>query len=323
MPKFNPPFLLRNRHIQTLYAPLFRKQKSLDLEVQYFELDDGDFVECHWYNKPLKGSSTPIVTLFHGLEGSYASPYIQGIMRALSSYGYSVVIMHFRGCADKENLLPRAYHSGDTNDAKLWIEYIGLNYPNSNLYAIGYSIGGNVLLKLLSEWGDNSPLSMAVSVSAPMQLDISAKTIKKGFAKIYQRHLLKKLKASLLQKYKKHNYKTLINLDKERVKNISSIWEFDELFTAPIHGFGTAQNYYNLSSSKQYIHKITTPTLIIHALDDPFMTDKVLPTKKEISSSITLEITTNGGHVGFVDGSLFKPRYWLEDKIVSYFKESR
>ena len=321
MPKFNPSFPLSNRHIQTLYAPLCRKQKPLDLEVEEFDFDDGDFIECHWYHKPSKDNGTPIVTLFHGLEGSYKSPYIQGIMKALENIGYSVVIMHFRGCGDKPNRLPRAYHSGDTVDGRLWIEHIHKLYPSSKLLAIGYSMGGNVLLKLISEWGENSLISKAVSVSAPMKLDICANTINEGFAKIYQRHLLKNLKSTLLEKYKNHNIKELVNLDEDRVKSISSIREFDELYTSKIHNFGSAQNYYNISSAKQYLHKITIPTLIIHALDDPFMSDKILPNKDEISKSITLDIQANGGHVGFVYGSLFKPKYWLEDRVIEYFDE--
>jgi len=190
---FKPTIGLRNRHLQTLFAPLFRKQSVPSVKVERFELNDGDFLESFWYqNQPI--DNRPIVTLFHGLAGSFNSPYIQGVMRALEKKGFASVLMHFRGCSGKENLLPRAYHSGDTADAKAWIAHLAKNYPNNPLYAIGYSIGGNVLLKLLGEEGKNTPLKAGVSVSAPMQLDISAKVINQGFAKIYQWHLLKALK---------------------------------------------------------------------------------------------------------------------------------
>jgi len=318
--RFNPPLLLRNRHIQTLYAPLFRKDIALDMQIERFDFDDGDFVEAYWHNRPLVEEARPIVILLHGLEGSYRSPYIQGIMSALSNIEYSSVLMHFRGCGSSESNLARSYHSGDTQDARLYIESIAQKHTLSPLHAIGYSIGGNVLLKLLSEWRENSPLKSAISVSAPMQLDICASTMMSGFARIYQAHLLKYLKRTLLNKYHKHDIASMIGVTKEDVKKIKSIREFDERYTAQIHGFGTAQNYYNISSAKQYLHLITTPTLIIHSIDDPFMTPQILPSRGQISSSIKLEITKYGGHVGFVGGSIWRPTYWLEERIVEYIE---
>ncbi len=320
---FNPSLLLKNRHIQTLYAPLFRKIEPLDLRVERFELSDGDFVDAHWYNTPKYDDTRPIVILLHGLEGSYQSPYINGMMRALDSIGYASLIMHFRGCSGEANRLARAYHSGDIEDAKEYISSIHQKFPNNPLHAIGYSIGGNVLLKLVAKWGEDLPLLSAVSVSAPLRLDICAKTIQIGFARIYQRHLLKHLKESLREKYTKHDIEGIIGLSPKRLQSISSILEFDELYTAKIHGFKTAENYYAKSSARQYLKDITIPTLIIHALDDPFMSEDILPTKDELSSSIKLEILPCGGHVGFVYGSLFKPKFWLEERLVRYFEQSK
>ena len=319
METFKPAFGLKNRHLQTLYSSFFRKQIILNTSVEVFELSDGDFVECFWCEKP-PCDNRDIVILFHGLEGSYKSSYIQGVMNSLKKVGISSVLMHFRGCSGKINRLPRAYHSGDTADAKEWIEYLAKQYPSSKLHAVGYSLGGNMLLKLLGEWGDRSPLVSAVSVSAPMQLDISANTINRGFAKLYQKHLLKHLKNSLHKKYQNHNIKELINFDKKEIKNIKTLWGFDNIYTAKIHGFGTAKEYYRRSSAKQYLRYIKTPTLIIHANDDPFMTKEVLPNKSEISDSIKLEIYPHGGHVGFISGTVLKPIYWLENKIAEYIK---
>ncbi len=319
---FTPSIFLRNRHIQTLYAPLFRKDINLNIEIERFDFDDGDFVEAHWHNRPSPNQNSPIVILFHGLEGSYRSPYIRGIMSALADIGYSSVLMHFRGCSDIPNNLARAYHSGDTQDARVWIEYLAQTYPHSHLHAIGYSMGGNVLLKLLSEWQTESPLKSAISVSAPMQLDICASTMMNGFTQIYQIHLLKYLKRTLLAKYQNHDIESMIGLSKKDVKNIKSIREFDDKYTSKIHNFGNAQNYYDKSSAKQYLHLITTPTLIIHSIDDPFMTPQILPSINQISPSIELEITKYGGHVGFVGGTIWKPRYWLEDRIIEFFNHN-
>lgn len=321
MSKFKPAFGLKNRHLQTIYPTFFRKQVPPNTQNEMFELSDGDFVECTWCEKP-PTDKRAIVVLFHGLEGSYQSSYIQGMMNALSKAGLSSVLMHFRGCSAKTNRLPRAYHSGDTQDARAWIESLVNRYPSNHLHAVGYSLGANMLLKLLGEWGNTSPLCSATSVSAPMQLEISAHTINRGFSKIYQNHLLKNLKASLIEKYKYHPMQTLINLKKEDVKKIKNIWEFDDLYTAKIHGFGTAKEYYKRSSAKQYLKNIKTPTLILHAIDDPFMSKEILPNKDEISDSIELEISDHGGHVGFVSGTLWNPIYWLENRIVSHIKDN-
>ncbi len=314
---FKTPFILTNKHLQTLYAPLFRKQRTPTVEIERFDLADGDFVEAYWYkNKPT--DTRPIVTLFHGLAGSFRSPYIKGIMKALDKKGFSSVLMHFRGCSGKANLLPRSYHSGDTADAKAWIDYLKVKYKDSDLHAVGYSIGGNMLLKLLGEEQEKSLLCSAVSVSAPMDLEITAKRINQGFSKRYQKHLLDPLKETLLEKYRTFDMEKILNRNREDIKNIKTIEEFDELYTAPINGFGTAKNYYKKCSAKQFLKHIQIPTLIIHALDDPFMTPAILPLKDELSEHITMSISEHGGHVGFVNGSLLKPNYWLEEHIVEY-----
>jgi predicted alpha/beta-fold hydrolase len=314
---FKTPFILTNKHLQTLYAPLFRKQRTPTVEIERFDLADGDFVEAYWYkNKPT--DTRPIVTLFHGLAGSFRSPYIQGIMKALDKKGFASVLMHFRGCSGKANLLPRSYHSGDTADAKAWIDYLKVKYKDSDLHAVGYSIGGNMLLKLLGEEQEKSLLCSAVSVSAPMDLEITAKRINQGFSKRYQKHLLDPLKETLLEKYRTFDMEKILNRNREDIKNIKTIEEFDELYTAPINGFGTAKNYYKKCSAKQFLKQIQIPTLIIHALDDPFMTPAILPLKDELSEHITMSISEHGGHVGFVNGSLLKPNYWLEEHIVEY-----
>jgi predicted alpha/beta-fold hydrolase len=314
---FKPPFTLKSKHLQTLYAPLFRKQPLPKVEREHFDLVDGDFVEAYWHNeKPI--DNRPIVVLFHGLTGSFNSPYIQGLMRALETKGFASVLMYFRGCSGKENLLPRSYHSGDTADARAWINHLKMNYKNSSIHAVGYSIGGNILLKLLGEDGKKSILTSAVSVSAPMDLDIAAKTINQGFSKRYQRYLLKTLKITLLKKFDTFDMEKLLNKTRKDIENIETIKEFDEYYTAPINGFKSAQDYYDRCSAKQYLKHIERPTLIIHALDDPFMTEEILPSKSEISDAIYLEVSEHGGHVGFVKNGLFKPEYWLEERIVEY-----
>ena len=316
---FRPKGLLKNRHIQTLYATFFRKPLLKKIELERFTLSDGDFVESVWNGKA-PNDTRPIVVIFHGLAGSIHSPYIQGLMHELEKRGFASVVMHFRGCYKEENLHPRAYHSGDTRDAKEWIEYLQKKYPKSRLHTVGFSLGGNMMLKLLGEWGKKSPISSAVSISAPMQLNISADTIEKGFARNYQEYLLKPLRATLIKKYQKFDMGKEIGIDISTVAKIKTIREFDERYTSVIHGFKDANEYYQKCSAKQFLKDISTPTLIIHALDDPFMTPEILPNQDELSSAVELEILENGGHVGFVNGSIFRPTYWLDRRISTYIR---
>ncbi len=315
---FQPSFLLKNRHIQTLYSSLFRKFPPLDFEIETFWLSDGDFTEAYWYKTIQHTHTTPIVILFHGLAGSYISPYIQGALRALNSVGFSAVVLHFRGCSGKDNLKARSYHSGDTKDALEFIDSVKKHSPDANLFGVGYSLGANMLLKLLGETKQNTPFNAAIAVSAPMLLDVCANKMQKGFSKFYQNILLKDLRLALDKKYDKHDMQKLLALRREDIKKLKNFWLFDEAYTAKINGFTSAQEYYTKSSSKQYLKDIQTPTLIIHAKDDPFMTPEVIPTDEEISRTVELEILEHGGHVGFISGTFFKPHYWLDTRIANY-----
>ena len=316
--QFKPSFFLKNRHIQTVYSTFFRKPLKLDFKIEEFTLSDGDFLECYWHNT--NKQTKDIVILFHGLAGSWESPYIQGVMKELSNASFTSVIMHYRGCATKPNKLPRSYHSGDTKDALEFVNSIKQRYPNAKLYGVGYSLGANMLLKLLGEQKNNKLFYKAVAVSAPMLLDVCANKMDIGFSKIYQKRLLKDLNLALEKKYDMFDMQSLIGLKKEDISKLDTFWKFDGAYTAPIHGFSSAQDYYSRCSSRQFLKDIKTPTLIIHSKDDPFMTPEVLPNKDELSETIELLILEKGGHVGFIGGSFFKPVYWLEKKIVSYLK---
>ncbi len=309
---FHPPLYLKNRHIQTLFATLFKKKELLKFEKETFWLSDGDFIEPFWYKKDL---SKPVVVILHGLGGSYRSPYISSLMQNLAKNGYSPVVMHFRGCGDKPNNSARSYHSGDTQDLREFLQSLHVN--QKELYAIGFSLGANVLLKYLGEEQERSLVAKAVAISTPFKLDICANEINKGFSKIYQNHLLKDLKPLLAQKAKYFD----IGLSLQQIQNIKTFWEFDELYTAPVHGFKNAQEYYRLSSSFYYLKDIRTKTLIIHAKDDPFMSEDALPQQKDLSKSIQFKLYDHGGHVGFIEGNVQKPIYFLDRFIPQYLQK--
>ncbi|MDF1878930.1 hydrolase [Sulfurimonas sp. SAG-AH-194-C20] len=318
MKEFSPSFFLQNRHLQTVYSTLFRKVRPLKFTIEKFILNDGDFLQSYWHYTKNSNESTPIVMLFHGLTGSFESPYIQGIMQELSKNGFNSVLMHFRGCATQENDLPRSYHSGETGDALEFIQSLHKKFPESKLFGVGYSLGANMLLKLLGEVGEKSLLTKVVAVSPPMQLDICASSMNKGLSRYYQYRLLKDLKSTLYKKYDRHDMQKLLNFKRSNIQKLDSFWKYDDAFTAPIHGFSSASEYYEKCSAKQFLKDIKTPTLIIHSYDDPFMTPEVIPTEAELSDFIDLEITKKGGHVGFVEGTFFKPEYWLEKRIIEF-----
>jgi len=317
LPDFVPATGLRNPHLQTL-LPRIVARRPVQVTQQELRLPDGDFVDLAWHEKPEAETSKPIVVIFHGLEGSVQSPYARGMLNAIAQRGWHAVVMHYRGCSGRPNQLARSYHSGDTDDARFFLNWLRQHYPNAPLAAVGYSLGGNMLLKLQAEEGEQSPLRAVVSVSAPLLLDRCSDRIRQGFSRVYQRHLLNSLKQKILGKFEQHDYESLIGLTPQRLQQSDSFWDFDDIYTAPAHGFSDAHDYYQRSSAYHYLEGITTPALIIHALDDPFMAPGILPDAKRLPSNVQLQVSQHGGHVGFIEGSLLQPGFWLERCIPDY-----
>ena len=298
--------------MQTLWAPLMRRRPRTALRRERLELPDGDFIDLDWTTANDKG---PIVIVLHGLEGSSDSPYARGILKAIEARGWRGVVMHFRGCSGEPNRLPRSYHSGDTGDLIHLVETLRRREPRAPLATIGYSLGGNALLKWLGKSGEQAPLCAAVAVSVPFVLDHAAAKLQRGFSRVYQWELLRRLRNSVEEKRRRMELPLKIS----DLSTLKCFRDFDEHVTAPLHGFDGADHYYAVSSSRQYLHGIAIPTLILHALDDPFMTAGTIPRHDELSGHVTLEVSRHGGHVGFVGG--FWPglsRYWLEERIPAY-----
>lgn len=317
--KFKPSWLLKNRHVQTILPRVYPKPCDFKPRFQDFELSDGDFVELTWTGDPnTVKQGQPIVLVLHGLEGSFDSFYAKRMMNAMYLNGWFSVLMHFRGCGQKPNRKVQSYHSGQTADVVEFVNYLNNTYPTSPIYAVGFSLGGNVLAKYLGEYVDN-PLSGGVVISAPLQLDECSKSISKGFSKVYQKYLIDKLVKSTHDKIDFLNGAEAVPVDRAKLDQLTSIFEFDDCITAPVNGFDDAMDYYLNSSSKQFLKHITTPTLIIHAKDDPFMNEKVIPTDDELSEQVIFELSECGGHVGFLSGSNpFKPEFWAETRALAF-----
>ena len=323
-PPFKPATGLRNPHVQTLWGPLWRKSPPLAHRRERLWLADGDFLDLDWHG-PL-ATTTPLVVVLHGLTGSSTSHYVIGLQRALAAQGWASVAVNWRGCSGEPNLLPRSYHSGASEDLAEVIAHLRTQRPQAPLYAVGYSLGGNVLLKHLGEAGTASQLQAAVAVSVPFRLDQCADRIGLGFSRVYQAHFMKAMVAYVKDKQQRFQHEGLTEhlgaLQRlGPLQGMRTFWDFDGRFTAPLHGYSDAHDYYRRASSRYYLPTITTPTLLIQAEDDPFVFRHSVPEPAELSASTTLELHRRGGHVGFVEGTPRRPRSYLERRIPQWLGE--
>lgn len=320
--QFSPPKGFSNPHLQTLLPRMLFRQRPWPGQWQTFELSDGDFVELCWYQKPEKNATQqPILLLFHGLEGSVESPYVWQTMQLAAKQGWLTVVMHFRGCGQQPiNRLPRAYHSGDTGDASEVIHYLTSSYSNNPLLVAGFSLGGNMLTQLLTQ-NSASAVKAAAVCCAPLNLHSCSERIDNGFSRLYRRYLLTPLKQKVADKISLGiipQHHSVANLD---LKSMTSFFQFDDQVTAPLHGFSNVDDYYQQASGRQFLPEIKTPTLIVHANDDPFMSEAVIPSTKELSPTVRYELSPHGGHMGFIERHKGHWQSWLPSRLIQFFKE--
>jgi predicted alpha/beta-fold hydrolase len=322
---FKPAWWLKNNHFQTLYPALFRKITAPLLRRERLITPDGDFVDIDWCGE----GEMPLIILLHGLTGSSQSVYIKGLQHILLAQNFRSVALNFRGCSGEPNNSAQCYHSGETDDIHFLYQTLRQREPNTLLGAIGFSLGGNVLLKWLGKKQTELTLFAAIAVSVPLVLSVCSTKLDSGFSKFYRMNLLRELKTYIADKHQ-HLNKIGRKYDADKIKclgdlsKITSFWEYDERVVAKLHGFKDAQDFYTRSSSRQFLKTITVPTLIIQALDDPFMTKEVIPKSEELAICVQLEITQAGGHVGFVSGkNPFKPMYWLEQRIPEFLHQQQ
>ena len=281
-------------------------------------LTDGDFIDLDWHGP--HDATAPLVLVLHGLTGSSSSLYVLGLQQQLAARGWASVAINWRGCSGEPNLLPRAYHSGASDDLGEVIAHLQASRPLAPLHAVGYSLGGNVLLKYLGETASSCPLRKAVAVSVPFRLDQCADRIGLGFSRVYQAHFMKAMVAYVKDKQRlfrerdlQQHLATLSGLG--TLDGMHTFWDFDGRITAPLHGYRDAEDYYRRASSRYFLPDIAIPTLLIQAADDPFVFRHSVPETSELSATTTLELHAHGGHVGFIEGTPHRPRYYLERRI--------
>lgn len=319
--RFKPARWLRNRHLQTIYPSLpWPRGPAPQLVRDLLELPDGDVtVVDRLASNDQAATDSPLLVLLHGLESSSSSSYARQLLDAAERNRWRALVLHFRDCGDYRNRLPRRYHAGETNDLRYFLNRLCTDEGNAPIVTVGYSLGGNVLLKYLGEERGFSPVTAAVAVCVPLNLQRCADALKVGFSKVYQRHLLKRMKDAVRRKFNPHT----AAFDWQRAMAATTFAEFDDAVTAPLHGFAGKDDYYESCSSIGFLHTIERPTLILNASDDPFMMPDMLPDERALSPAVTLEISRGGGHVGFVSGGTpWRPDYFLPGRIIEFLDQA-
>jgi predicted alpha/beta-fold hydrolase len=312
---YRAPRWLPGGHLQTLYAALLTPRPHIPYRRERWILPDGDFLDLDWVDGP---SQAPLLVLFHGLEGNSRGHYALALMQAVRRRGWRGVVPHFRGCSGEPNRLPRAYHSGDSREIGLILHRFQQEFPSARRYAVGVSLGGNALLKWLGEGGPDclGVVDGAAAVSAPMDLLAAGRALDKGANRLlYVRHFLRTLRAKALDKIARHR----LPLTPEDIRRARTLYRFDDLFTAPLHGFRDAYDYWTRAAAKPWLNSIMVPTLILNALNDPFLPKASLPGVDEVSPAVTLEYPAQGGHVGFVSGPFPGNLEWLPRRLFTFF----
>jgi hypothetical protein len=313
-PSYRAPRWLPGGHLQTIYPFLFGRAGLPPLARERWDTPDGDFIDVDW----LAGdSAAPLVILFHGLEGGSRSHYARALLQALRERGWRCAVPHFRGCSGVPNRLPRAYHSGDHAEIDWILRRMAERSLRPQRFAVGVSLGGNALLKWLAASGARarSIVTRAAAVSAPMDLNAAGHRLGRGFNRLYTRHFLSSLKRKSLDKLRR--FPGLY--DARAVARARDLYQFDNVVTAPLHGFRDTDDYWTRASSIPDLRDIRVPTLIVHARNDPFLPGDHLPGPQQVSSEVELDYPEQGGHAGFVSGPFPGTLSWLPARLFAFF----
>jgi len=314
---YRAPWWLPGRHLQTIYPYLRLRPAPPTYRRERVETADGDFVDVDWVDGP---AGAPALVLFHGLEGSSKSHYAAVILAAAAARGWRGVVPHWRGCGGEPNRLARAYHSGDHAELDAMLGMVRARTGSAPLLALGISLGGNVLLNWLGREKEKSLawLKAAASVSAPIDLVASGTALDRGLNRIYARNFLKTLVPRALEKLQR--FPGLYS--EEKLRRVGTIHDFDDLVTAPLHGFRDVMDYWSRASSKPWLKEIVLPTLVLNARNDPFVPGASLPGPSDVSAAVTLDQPASGGHVGFVSGGFPGSLDWLATRLLQFLEKA-
>ncbi len=310
---YRAPLLLFSPHLETIFPSLVRRVQLHPYTRERIATPDDDFLDLDW----LQQGAHKLVIISHGLEGNSPRAYIKGMARIFFQNGFDVVAWNYRGCSGEMNRQRRFYHSGATDDLNVVIDHAIDIKKYSEVFLLGFSLGGNITLKLMGEKKTRQEIKKAVAISVPMDLRTSCAKISQPGNWIYSRRFLKSLKLKVITKAKLRN-----DLDVREIESIKTLKDFDDRFTAPIHGFKDALDYYQKCSSINFLSGIDKPVLILNSLNDPFLSEECFPeaTVKHLDH-VSLEILLRGGHVGFAQFGK-NGVYWSEQRALDFINQS-
>jgi uncharacterized protein len=314
---YRAPFWLPGAHAQTIVPALFSRLPLPAYRRERWDTPDGDFVELDWVEPPpgqRLAPNAPLFVLFHGLEGGSGSHYARSLAAAAGALGWHAVIPHFRSCSGPLNLLPRFYHLADANELDWILRRLAARH-NGPLVVAGVSLGGNVLLHWLAQQREDAAIvAAAAAISAPLDVHAGGRMLSHGFGMVYTQSFLRTLKAKALQKLEQ--YPGLF--DKEAVLASRTMGEFDNVVTAPLHGFRDVHDYWTQATVKPRLTEIVVPTLVLNARNDPFLPGHTLPGRHAVSAAVELEQPEHGGHVGFMTGPFPGRSGWLSERVTGW-----
>ena len=317
MRTYSPARWLPGPHARTIWGRFFRRTPPITTWTERWDMEDGDFVDMVRLNAP---PASPRLLVLHGLEGAPRSHYARGLFLEAARRGWAADLLLFRGCGAEPNRAARFYHSGETGDLDVVVRRLLADDPDSRLVIAGVSLGGNVLLKWLGELAEAVPdrVVAVAAVSVPYDLERASRHIDRGFSRVYQHHFLQSLRRKALAKLER--YPSLVS--RAKIEAARTLYEFDDVVTAPVHGFANAHDYYSRSSSIRFLTRIRVPTLLLSAFDDPFLPPEVLEDVARIAATnpvLETDFPRTGGHVGFVSGANpWRPFYYAEWRVAEF-----
>ena len=317
---YRAPFYLFNGHLQTLW-PVWRslRQPPICWPRERWDTPDGDFIDVDCIS--IGTDNAPAVVLFHGLEGNSQSHYARSMATRLQQIGWTGFVPHFRGCSGELNRLPRAYHSGDSSEIDWILRQFRERMPNRMIFAAGVSLGGNALMKWLGEQGlaASKVINAAAAISPPMNVAACGAWLDQGTNRqVYTQHFLRTMKQQ--SEARLRQFPNLF--DATRMRAATTLREFDDTVTAPLHGFAGVEDYWQRASALPLVGQIALPTLLLMPRNDPFLTDACYPSRAQCSTAVTLETPDAGGHVGFSGGRGASRDLWLPTRIINFFAQS-
>jgi hypothetical protein len=310
---YQAPSWLPGGHAQTLW-PLLIKPRSLKFRRERWTTPDDDFIDVDFLDGP---ADSPLLVLFHGLEGSARSHYALSTAHACKKAGWRLALPHFRGCSGELNRQPRAYHSGDSDEIDWILQRLHTLNEQRPLHAAGVSLGGNALLKWAGERGAAAVqyVTGVAAMCAPLDLAACGHHLARGFNQVYTRHFLRTLKS--ISANRLQQFPDLFN--EKKMRQATNLYQFDDAVTAPVHGFAGADDYWQRASAKPWLKTIAIPALAVNPKNDPFLPADYLPRASEVSPTVRLEHPANGGHVGFVSGPFPGNLDWLPQRLLHFF----